>query len=234
MSSLSTPRPRPRSRPDARRGGRRRPRPYRGADPETRRRQRWERLVEAGFERIGTRGFEATGVGDVCREARVATRYFYESFASKEELLGAVLDRVVARARRRVVAALAEAPDEPRARLERGLRAFVAAYLDDPRSIRIALVEVVGRGAAIERQRRRYLGEFASLIAQEAERFARRGRIRLPIAPERVGIAMAGLIHELIVDWMVRADPAPKDELCDEIMALLDVVLRGAESSRHE
>lgn len=203
-------------------------RPYRGDAPETRRRERRSRLVQAGLELIGSRGLDATHIGAVCSRARVATRYFYESFASKEALLLGVLEHVAERARRVVVDALAEAPDEPRARLDAGLRAFVHAYLDDPRCIRVALVEATGRSTAVERQHRRYFREFASLIAEQAERFARSGRIRLPAAPERVGLAMAGMIRELLIDWTTREDPPSADALADEIMALFDVVLRGA------
>ncbi len=205
---------------------------YRGDDAEARRRERRRRLLEHGFALFGTQGYDATPIRSVCRRARVATRYFYESFASKEELLQAVLDDIVERARAAVVAALRDAPEDPRARLEAGLRAFAHAYLDDPRAIRVAFVETLGRGPAVEARRRHYVREFAAVIAQQADVFARQGRVELPTGPERVGLAMAGMVSELLIDWTTQRDQPSADELVDELMAIFDVVLRGAQPRR--
>ena len=67
------------------------------------------RLVDAGLEQFGTRGFKATGVKDVCRSAGLTDRYFYESFASGEELFLAVFDQVTDELFQDVATAVVEA-----------------------------------------------------------------------------------------------------------------------------
>ena len=51
-------------------------------------------LVEAAFALFGDGGEAALSVRSVCRECGLNTRYFYESFADTDELLGAVYDGV--------------------------------------------------------------------------------------------------------------------------------------------
>ena len=44
-------------------------RPYGGVSAQERMTERRERLLEAGLEEFGTRGFGQTGVKDICRQA---------------------------------------------------------------------------------------------------------------------------------------------------------------------
>src|ERR1700742_1768346 len=65
-------------------------RKFRGVAPEDRKAERHLRLLEAGIEAYGTRGFHAVGVRDVCGLAKLTERYFYESFENREALFLAV------------------------------------------------------------------------------------------------------------------------------------------------
>src|SRR3954449_7388105 len=69
-------------------------RTYGGVSADERVAARREKLLDAGLELFGTRGFATTGVKDICREARLTDRYFYESFANSEALFLAVFDRL--------------------------------------------------------------------------------------------------------------------------------------------
>ena len=69
-------------------------RPYGGVSANERIATRRTRLLEAGLELFGTDGYLASGVKDVCREAGLTDRYFYESFRDTRELFIAVFDRV--------------------------------------------------------------------------------------------------------------------------------------------
>src|SRR3954471_22947818 len=71
-------------------------RPYRGVQPEDRLAQRRARLLDAGLSILGSGSAdEVLTVRGVCRQAAVAARYFYESFADKDALVGAVFDWVI-------------------------------------------------------------------------------------------------------------------------------------------
>src|SRR3954469_8076467 len=82
------------------------------------------KLLDAGLELFGTRGFGATGVKDVCREAGVTDRYFYESFNDGRALFLAVFDRLTDELFLEVATAAVEAGDDT----ERQLRLAIGPY----------------------------------------------------------------------------------------------------------
>src|SRR5258707_2057625 len=67
------------------------------------------KLLDAGLVLFGTRGFAATSVKDVCRQAGLTDRYFYESFDDSETLFLAVFDALTDDLFRSVALAVAEA-----------------------------------------------------------------------------------------------------------------------------
>jgi AcrR family transcriptional regulator len=120
-------------------------RPWRGISAGDRRTERRQRLLDAGLELFGTRGVAATGIGDICEQARLTKRYFYESFASIDELAEAVFEQVTNRIAERVIPAIvAGGGSDPRP----ALTAWVEAVVDDPRVVRILVVE--GRSGKLE------------------------------------------------------------------------------------
>ncbi|RZK99325.1 MAG: TetR/AcrR family transcriptional regulator, partial [Rubrivivax sp.] len=62
---------------------------YGGVDPEERQRQRKARLIEAALAVFGANGYHPSTVRDVCKEAQLTSRYFYESFDGMEALFKA-------------------------------------------------------------------------------------------------------------------------------------------------
>src|SRR6516162_11210681 len=70
-------------------------RTYRGITPSARQADRRERLMEAGLELFGTLGYARTSVRAVSAAASLNSRYFYESYRSREDLLYAVYQRIV-------------------------------------------------------------------------------------------------------------------------------------------
>src|SRR5437879_3104754 len=75
---------------------------YAGKTLEERDEERRARLLEAGLEVFGTVGYGASAIEVICSTARVATRDFYSLFGSKELLLRAVDDQIVAEATARI------------------------------------------------------------------------------------------------------------------------------------
>ena len=67
-----------------------------GVPLSDRRAERRALLVDAAYRLFGDEGESAVSVRSVCRECGLNTRYFYESFADVDDLLGAVYDRVSA------------------------------------------------------------------------------------------------------------------------------------------
>jgi AcrR family transcriptional regulator len=190
------------------------------SDPE-RRAERRERLLAAGLQKFGTTGYARTTIEQVCAAARVTARHFYEEFDGREALLVAVYDRVIARARDAVTAALAAAPpNDALAQVRAGVAAFVHSYVDDPRHVRIACIECVGVSPAMERHRREVMHMFARLIQKRVEAMIEAGGV----APRDYGLialALAGATNELLVEWASRAGERPLVErIVEELVRL--------------
>ena len=60
-------------------------RQFKGLSLSERKEARREKLIEAGIATYGTLGFFRDGK-DVCQEAKLTERYFYESFKKSEDL----------------------------------------------------------------------------------------------------------------------------------------------------
>src|SRR5689334_2593599 len=144
---------------------------FRGVSPEERQAQRRERLVEAGLDAFGARGFHGVGVRDVCALAKLTERYFYESFENREALFLAVYQEAARRIRVAVATAHAKAEPSPSAFARSGLEATLRSFRDDPRLARILLLEVFAVGSAIGEARFDVSQAFADDIAAIAKGF---------------------------------------------------------------
>lgn len=151
-------------------------RAYGGISPEQRRAGRRAKLLQAGLQLFTSTGFAATKISELCTEAGVSTRNFYEEFASKEDLLRDLHDLINATAFTQVRSALAELEtDDVATRITALLDVFLHSVTSDPRAPRLNYVEAVGVNAEIERQHVRWVNTWAEFIESEALRAAARG-----------------------------------------------------------
>ncbi len=205
----------PASRPERR---------YGGQSAEQRRADRQRRLLDAGLDLFGTRGFRATTVTDVCRAAAVAPIHFYEEHSGRESLLEVVYEEIMTSTRDAVDAAVAEADDEFRARSRAGLDAFCHAMLDDPRRARVQCIEIVGVSEAMEARRHAGLLRWAALVADsfdlarpELDRGTEPADLGAMPALRSIAVTLVGGVNEAIVDWLLEPDHQPIDELVDTL-----------------
>jgi AcrR family transcriptional regulator len=98
-----------------------------------------DRLIGAGRELFGERGYEATSIEAVLETAGVKRGALYHHFESKQALFDAVLDRVVSDVAE-AVAEAARAETDPVESLRAGCAAWLRMALD-PAIQRIALLE---------------------------------------------------------------------------------------------
>jgi AcrR family transcriptional regulator len=174
-------------------------RPYGGVSATERMAGRRERLLEAGLEQFGTRGFGQTGVKDICRAAGLTDRYFYESFRDSAELFMAVFDRATQHMFELVARALADAPPEPAAQSRAVIEAYVRALADDPRLARVVFIEAPSAGPEVERHMRATLRRFARLAEEGARPYMPKG---MPDAALRFGAtSLVGAIERLMIEW---------------------------------
>lgn len=106
-----------------------------------RRAERRAQLIDAAFRLFGDGGETALSVRSVCRECGLNTRYFYESFADTDDLLGAVYDEVSAQLTDAIEAAMSQAGESLRARTRAGIAAVLGFSSEDPRRGRVLFTD---------------------------------------------------------------------------------------------
>ncbi len=114
------------------------PRIWGGTTLTERRETRRTALLEAALDLIGESGASGVTMRAVCRKANLTDRYFYESFAGRDELLD-VLYRQVADEFLEPMTAFAATDDPSRDRALSEI--LVDKVLADPRKSRLFLVE---------------------------------------------------------------------------------------------
>lgn len=185
-------------------------RTYRGRSAEQRTAERRKQLIEAGLELFGTRGVAATRVDDICAEAGLTKRYFYENFSSLDELLLAVVEDVLADLTVKVVPVIASSGwRNPRPLLA----SFIGAMLADPRLARLLVIET----------------HTGALVQQRAQFIERAVDVWLATAPDRdpdpkflqtqrlLAHAFAGAAGEVAVAWAHGRIEMSADEIIDHL-----------------
>jgi AcrR family transcriptional regulator len=172
-------------------------RTYRGEDADQRRTKRRARLLEAGLDLLGSAGWKATTVTAVCERARLTPRYFYESFANRDELVVAIFDGLIEEITAEV---LASEPADAVALLRATATAFVKMAGDDPRKGLAGFVEALG-SEALTRRRIRGMHWFAKQLAARARKGRRlsKGEAR---QLETASLIVSGGLIEMITAWL--------------------------------
>ena len=200
-------------------------RTYRGITPSQRQAERRARLLEAGLELFGTLGYARTSIRAVSAAASLNSRYFYESFSSREDLLYSVYEQIVLDIFTEVSDAVArESTIEAQARA--GLRAGWTAVTQDRRKARIVAIEVVGVSERLERLRRETRHALAQLTADRALSLA--GDLRLRLDPVITARFLMGGIVELLADWINGDLGASTDEVVEHFTVLFTAAAYAA------
>jgi AcrR family transcriptional regulator len=175
-------------------------RTYRGITPAERQAERKQRLLDAGLELFGTVGYANTSVRAVSSAASLNSRYFYESFSSREDLLYSVYQRIVGDIFTRASEAVAgESTIEGQARA--GLLAAWNVVTEDRRKARIIALEVVGVSDRLERLRHDTRQALAQFTADNALRIAGDG-VRLRLDPVLTARFLMGGVVEVLLEWI--------------------------------
>jgi AcrR family transcriptional regulator len=193
-------------------------RPYGGVDAADRLATRRAKLLAAGLDLLGADRDDAAEltVRAICRQAGVAARYFYESFADKDEFVGAVFDWVIADLAATTQAAVAAAPPEEQTRA--GMANIVRTIGGDARVGRL-LFSAQLANAVLVRKRVDSGALFAMLSGRHVE-----DALQVP-ANDRINAAahfVVGGVGQTISAWLAGAVRLDPDQLIDQLASLLD------------
>jgi AcrR family transcriptional regulator len=199
---------------------------YRGITAPERQAQRRERLIEAGLELFGTVGYASTSVRAVSAAAKVNSRYFYESFHSREDLLYCVYQRITADIFTRAAEAMARESGLV-AQTRAGLSAAWTVVTEDKRKARVVAVEVVGVSERLERLRHETRRALAQLTADNAMALAGDG-VRLRLDPVITARFLMGGVVEVLLEWINGDLDASPEAVVDHFTALFTAAAYAA------
>lgn len=206
-------------------------RPYGGISATERVAARRERFLEAGLELFGTKGYAATGVKDVCKQAGLTDRYFYESFSSTSALFITVFDQVIETLFTSVAERVAAAQPRRTTQLGAGISTFLHALGEDRRKLRVIFAEPAVAGSEAEAHMRESLRRFSGLVAETA-RSTRTTRM-----PEELiqlfALSVVGMLERVIVDWQDGHLELPIERIIEHCTSLARAQLAAIDTGEY-
>lgn len=177
-----------------------RDRQYAGRKASARKAERRARLIEAAIGVYARKGYGGATVREICAEAGLTSRYFYESFTSGEDLFIACYGEVVDH----ILAVLSEAAADNSGTVRDGIAAVHHAYFselrDRPALAQVFLMDLSNISPALERM-------FEEATQRTAQLFARAVPVRHPDDTVQLLVRSAlvgGIVH--IARLWVRGD----------------------------
>lgn len=176
-----------------------------GVPLEDRQALRRDELIAAGVARLGAAQGPALTVRGVCQSAGLTERYFYESFADRDEFVRAVYDDVCARA----MSALTTA-NTPRDAVER----FVALMVDDPARGRVLLL-APEKEPVLTRSGAEWMPSFIELVQRKLT------RISDPAQAAMVATGLIGALTALFTAYLNGRLAASREQFIDHCVEML-------------
>lgn len=157
---------------------------------------RRHRLLDAALRLFAERGYHETTVDEVVAEARTSKSAFYEFFESKDDCCRQLLEDRGGRLIKTVVEAALTGADH-RARIRRGIEAFLSECAREGQLARLLLVESVGLSPRIEEVRHRLHGRFAAVVEGEIKEAAGDDPFYAAVDPGVFARALVGAVNEV-------------------------------------
>ena len=197
-------------------------RSYAGLSGAQRAARRRDAIVEAAFALVAQDGWRALRIENVCRRAGLNKRYFYESFADLDAVVGAVMRRLADDA----IAVTLAAPDPgapPDVVVRDTITALVRHVTEDPRRARVLFGAVAPAEAAAEHR--------SAAIHQVIVAAAARGASLHGIDDARLldlsAAMLVGGTGQAVLDWLDGRLGDSYDAFVDDLVALWQVIVEG-------
>jgi len=162
--------------------------PRTSKQPEERRRE----LEAAAAKLFSDKGYADTSVSDIVKAVGVAQGTFYYHFKSKDEVLEAVVERIIRGLAEEVQRTVEDESLEQADRLDRVLALLLSAMLDNRQLI--SLVQHPGNMVLNERMRQRLVTRLEPALLQLVRDGARHGAFDVPHADEAADLLLATVV----------------------------------------
>lgn len=187
------------------------PRRYGGKSADQRRAERRAQLIEAALEIWQQQGWAAVTMRGVCAQAGLTDRYFYESFADRDALLGTVWDQMRDETLGMLLGAIAAVSDKGAlAQLHAAVDAVVHHIADEPTRAQIIFGDHAG--SAVLEQRRRDTVQMATGLMIDTARPYLRDDVDEQALRVQTLLGIGGFV-ELMLAWRDGLVEAGTDEI---------------------
>ncbi|RZS32657.1 TetR family transcriptional regulator [Herbihabitans rhizosphaerae] len=191
---------------------------YGGKTADQRRDERRNALVETAVEIWQEQGWAAVTMRGVCARANLTDRYFYESFANRDDLLTTTWDRVRDETLGMVLGTVAEHADRPPLeQLDAALDVIVRHIEAEPARAQILYGDHSG-SAVLEQRRRQSVQQASDIMIDLARPFLRAGVDELAFRTA-VLLGIGGFV-EIMLAWRSGLLDVNADVLVDQLAAI--------------
>lgn len=166
---------------------------------------RRDELIAAGISLLGSPGGPSLTVRAVCRAAGLTERYFYESFADRDEYVAAVYDEVCSAAMSTLMRS-----ESMRDAVER----FVSLMVDDPARGRVLLLAPEAE-PVLAQSGARWMPNFIELLQRNLT------RITDPTRQAMVATGLIGALTALFTAYLDGRLAATREQFIDHCAELL-------------
>lgn len=139
-------------------------RAYAGENAEIRALNRRRKLIEAGKQCFGEKGFSKAKIKEICSAADLTERYFYESFKNKEELLGVVYVMLVDGMLEDMQEIAEKYQDTPLEAMKQLSYGYFLLFKNDPNRAQTQLFEILGVSDNLNQIYQKKLREAAEIM----------------------------------------------------------------------
>ncbi|WP_239024270.1 TetR/AcrR family transcriptional regulator [Ramlibacter humi] len=188
------------------------------AEPELPIPEHRSRLLEGMARAVAAKGYAATTIADIVREASVSRRTFYEHFGGKNECLIALYEAASRNALKVLRSAIDPARPWP-AQVEQALGAYLQCLASNPILMRTLYVEILSLGPEGLASRRRVNQEIADFMLGVVNG-AGAGHAVTP----QMAMAVVGGINELVLEAIEQDRVAQLGELVGPAAQLVHAV----------
>ncbi|HSK50102.1 MAG TPA: helix-turn-helix domain-containing protein [Solirubrobacterales bacterium] len=184
-----------------------------------------DRVLSVATEVFAKRGYNATTVDHIVSAAGIGVGTFYEFFENKEDCFLQAYERIVARGRQEVAAAISvERPWSERACA--AMRVLLAAIEERPLEARLALVEVQTAGPVALARHEETLAAIGPFLA-----VARRSSPVAEELPATLETALVGGVLWFLQQRIVIGETAGMEALLPDLAAIVVEPYFGAEEA---
>jgi len=181
-------------------------------------------LLDAAIRVFARKGYHASRVGDVAKEAGVAYGLLYHYFDSKEEVLETIFRETWAamlEAARGI-----EATDAPaRERVRKVAGVVLGSWKANPDLIRVLIREVT-RSPHIQREIAEISQAF-DVLERIVKQGQEGGEFRPSLEPRLASWVLYGAIEEILTGWVIERPPADDEEVAAAVRTVAQILCDG-------